>query len=352
MLFTANGGQADEVVLKVGNFLREVNDMTREGRIFAFPLADLRLINPATRQLPVCRTQRDVDLLIRLTRSLQQAMQATAWVGFTSQGHSEHFVEDAAPSLVPLYEGKLMHQFDASFATYAGCSPVDRAAGKPRAVADDAKGQPIETRFYASKSVVDPFLERRGYGRSSWVFVVRDYARPTDERTAIASIVPRTVPIQPLNGVTITGSILETLWCLGMVNSFANDWTVRQRMPGSHFNVTIFGQCPIPVPVAELLTRVADDAYALLSWGSEPAWLRELGYVPNLNRRHIDREILRAECDAAAFIAFGVSVVDTDYILETFPIVKRKDEAAHGEYRTKRLILDAYDRLISEGASE
>jgi hypothetical protein len=34
-----------------------------------------------------------------------------------------------------------------------------------------------------------------------------------------------------------------------------------------------------------------------------------------------------------------------DYILETFPIVKRKDEQAHSEYRTKRVILDIYDAI-------
>jgi hypothetical protein len=33
------------------------------------------------------------------------------------------------------------------------------------------------------------------------------------------------------------------------------------------------------------------------------------------------------------------------YILDTFPIVKRKDEAAHGEYRTKRVILQIYDAM-------
>jgi hypothetical protein len=32
-------------------------------------------------------------------------------------------------------------------------------------------------------------------------------------------------------------------------------------------------------------------------------------------------------------------------MLETFPIVKRKDEQAHGEYRTKRIILDIYDAM-------
>ncbi len=31
--------------------------------------------------------------------------------------------------------------------------------------------------------------------------------------------------------------------------------------------------------------------------------------------------------------------------MDTFPIVKRKDEAAHDEYRTKRVILDIYDAM-------
>ena len=34
-----------------------------------------------------------------------------------------------------------------------------------------------------------------------------------------------------------------------------------------------------------------------------------------------------------------------DYIMDTFPIVKRKDEAAHGEYRTKQTILQMYDAM-------
>jgi hypothetical protein len=34
-----------------------------------------------------------------------------------------------------------------------------------------------------------------------------------------------------------------------------------------------------------------------------------------------------------------------DYIMETFPIVRRRDEATYGEYRTKRVILEIYDKL-------
>jgi len=34
-----------------------------------------------------------------------------------------------------------------------------------------------------------------------------------------------------------------------------------------------------------------------------------------------------------------------DYILDTFPIVRRKDEKKYGEYRTKRVILEIYDEM-------
>ena len=33
------------------------------------------------------------------------------------------------------------------------------------------------------------------------------------------------------------------------------------------------------------------------------------------------------------------------YIMDTFPIVRRRDEAKFGEYRTKRVILDIYDAM-------
>ena len=55
--------------------------------------------------------------------------------------------------------------------------------------------------------------------------------------------------------------------------------------------------------------------------------------------------LLRAELDALMFRLYGIERDDVDYILDTFPIVKRKDEAAFGEYRTKRLILERFDAM-------
>jgi hypothetical protein len=57
------------------------------------------------------------------------------------------------------------------------------------------------------------------------------------------------------------------------------------------------------------------------------------------------RFLLRCELDAAYFHLYGIGREDVDYILDTFPIVRRKDEKAHGEYRTRRVILEIYDEM-------
>ena len=59
------------------------------------------------------------------------------------------------------------------------------------------------------------------------------------------------------------------------------------------------------------------------------------------------RFLIRCELDAVYFHLYGIERADVDYIMETFPIVKRKDEAAHCEYRTKRVILEMYDCMAS-----
>src|SRR5690606_12584998 len=48
------------------------------------------------------------------------------------------------------------------------------------------------------------------------------------------------------------------------------------------------------------------------------------------------------------FHLYEISREDVDYIMETFPIVKRKDVAEHGNYRTKEVNLAKYDELAKE----
>ena len=54
---------------------------------------------------------------------------------------------------------------------------------------------------------------------------------------------------------------------------------------------------------------------------------------------------IRAELDAAYFHLYEVERDDVEFIMDTFPIVKRKDEQLYGAFRTKELILDVYDAM-------
>lgn len=57
---------------------------------------------------------------------------------------------------------------------------------------------------------------------------------------------------------------------------------------------------------------------------------------------YLDADGIRA---AAFFHLYGLSRDDTDYVMDTFPIVRNNDEKALGEDRTKRLILEIYDEM-------
>jgi hypothetical protein len=48
---------------------------------------------------------------------------------------------------------------------------------------------------------------------------------------------------------------------------------------------------------------------------------------------------------------YGINEDDADYILSTFPIVKRQDEAEHGRYLTRDLIL-TYMRALKAGDTD
>src|SRR5262249_34361564 len=54
---------------------------------------------------------------------------------------------------------------------------------------------------------------------------------------------------------------------------------------------------------------------------------------------------LRCELDAAFFHLYGLARADIDYVMDTFPIVRKNEETSQGEYRTKRMILEVYDRM-------
>ncbi|HED14599.1 MAG TPA: hypothetical protein ENI62_13260 [Gammaproteobacteria bacterium] len=58
-----------------------------------------------------------------------------------------------------------------------------------------------------------------------------------------------------------------------------------------------------------------------------------------------DPERLRAEIDAYVAHLYGLSRDDFAYILDIFPVLKKKEIKAFGEFMSKRKCLEEFDRI-------
>lgn len=147
--------------------------------------------------------------------------------------------------------------------------------------------------------------------------------------------------------------------CLyGSLCSYALDYATRQKIGGTHLTYSYLKQLPVPAPatyIAEspwqtnkslrdfILPRVLELTYT--AWDLDH-FARDVGYNGPPFRWDAQRRfLLRSELDAAFFHIFGLARDDTDHMMDTFPIVRKNDEKVHGEYRTKRVILDIYDAM-------
>ena len=82
------------------------------------------------------------------------------------------------------------------------------------------------------------------------------------------------------------------------------------------------------------------------------AFAHDLGYDrPPFIWDTEQRRHLRARLDALYFHLYGLCREDAAYVLDTFPIVRRQDEAEFGSYRTRALIL-AYMNALAAGDPE
>ena len=57
------------------------------------------------------------------------------------------------------------------------------------------------------------------------------------------------------------------------------------------------------------------------------------------------RAVLQAELDAAFMHIYGFHRGDVEHILSTFRTLAATEDRLHGEYRTRRLVVAAYDRM-------
>ena len=264
---------------------------------------------------------------------------------------AKYFESDYSGSRLPLMEGRLVHQFTHRWATYQ--------QGDVRVLGSNELDNPsvrVNPRCWVESAVV--FRKLGHKWNNAWLFVWRGIARATDERTVIATIMPVSAANNKIPIITGIPRAVDAACLLSGMNSFVFDYVDRQKQSGVNLNTFILQQLPIPslsdfrseanwhsgrTLVTWILERVVELIYS--SYEME-AFAADLGDDGSPFRWDKERRFgIRAELDAAFFHLYGIERDDVDYIMETFPIVKRKDEQQYGSFRTKELILDVYDAM-------
>ncbi len=228
---------------------------------------------------------------------------------FDMTNDSDLFHDSPGEGRLPLYEGKMIWQFEHGYAKPRYW--IDEAAGRARVLGkrgvDD--GQTLDYQMY-----------RLGF---------RDIASATNERTMIMTVLPPNVFCNhKLPGERITHSNLSTqerLLVCALLNSFVVDHSLRQRV---NTNLTFFVlyQTPIPrlteadpffAPIVERAARLIctapayDALAAAVGLGSHVAGVTDAA----------GRARLRAELDGMIAHVYGLSEAEFAHVLGTFPLV-------------------------------
>lgn len=251
-----------------------------------------------------------------------------------------------AQRMLPLYEAKMIHHYDHRWAT-------NEPDGSIRDVTLGEKQDPAFAslpRYWVREELVEDRLANR-WDRD-WILGWRNITNATNERTTVVAIFPVTGVGHSLP-LAVPGRVV----LLAALTTAVSDYVARQKVAGTNFTFSYFQQIPALAPNASIeaspwsSVRLGDwvrDRIRELVYTAYDmrAFAEDLGdngepFVWDVERRFW----LRAELDAAFFHLYGVERDDVDYIMETFPIVKRKDIAARGRYRTKDAILQIYDTM-------
>lgn len=368
-------------------YARRVSDLKDPARRFSLAPTDFGLLNPNTRTCPTFRSQRDAEISLAIYRRAgvlwkEGDPDGNPWqLSFMAMLHmandsglfkTREELEGAGLRLVgnrfegpgetwlPLIEAKMVHHFDHRFGTYEGQSTAQENQGKLPELDDEAHDDPFRSvlpRYWVSASDVESTLP--GDWSQAWFFAWRAICRSSDRRTVIATVLPRhAVGHTLLLALPHADHTLIACFCANL-SAFVLDYCSRQKIGGSSLTFFILRQLPVlpprcfaptlpwsGMPVRQwLLPRVLELTYT--AWDLEP-FARDVGYDGPPFRWDPERRfLLRAELDAAFFHLYGLSRDDVDYVMDTFPIVRKNDERAHGEYRTKRVILEIYDEMAA-----
>jgi hypothetical protein len=450
-------------------FLTDVKQKNEKERFVKLSREDLLQINPNTLTVPVLRSQKDAELAKKIYKKVPVLINerdkdhGNPWgISFKTIFHmsndSNLFKSERGADDLPLYEGKMIHQFDSRWATFDKTDKPDEPRNVLVAEKADPKYETVPRYWVGRRHVLakiadapnslctafasedmdsmrtslaiwlcvcgyvqpgpdagitltetfgeafaglegnikwdnecakkdykncSPLTDKEAYGLiglelDEWVYKLmesrspdwlmgwRNIARATDERTVIASFFPQAGIGNSINLMIPPRNIdRKFLALMGCLSSLVLDYIARTKLGGTNANQFIFKQLPVLAPqayssedmefIAPSVTELVYTAESLRPWAEDMGYSGD-PFIFDEERR----ATLRSELDAyyadlygltredLLFILDPADVVGPDYPTLTFSGLKANEIRAFGEYRTKRLVLEAWDRIIKK----
>ncbi|GCE08143.1 Eco57I restriction-modification methylase domain-containing protein [Dictyobacter aurantiacus] len=385
-LLTMGGATAYNAEADFAFGVYHTDDLNDTNRHFSLSSHEVYLFNPNTLTCPIFSSKKDmlitktiyehIPVLIKESTSEENPWNITFRQGIFNMTSDSHlfctreklekdgfqlegniFFKDDEKYL-PLYEAKMINIFNHRFGTYEGATKEDLARGKlPELSVDKLELSNI----YPLPNNWVSYTELRSINlyNSKGLLCFRKITNSGVFRTLVGAIIPCVAAGDSLQFIlSSTISSIELLCIQANLASFVEDYVTRQKMGGNNLNLFIVKQLPILPPEQYTATCQWNTSDTLGAWISPraleltyTAWdlktfARDCGCDGPPFRWDEDRRfLLRCEIDAAYFHLYGIQREDVSYIMDSFRVWKQKEEKEYGEYRTKRVILDIYDRM-------
>ena len=259
-------------------FLQDVGELNDPARCFPLTAESFARVNPNTGTAPIFRTRRDAELTtaiyerlpVLVDRSSGEAVKAwpvkySTMFHMTNDSHlfrtrveleekegawpiGGNRFDSPAGEWVPLYVGRMIHQFDHRAASV---KTNDRNLHNPALSGDILTEQKTDPSFVPTPQYWVPAEALSFPDGLAWTTAFRDIARATDARTMIAAAVPRiglgnTVPaILPVPEQCAPSA---PALLLGNLCAVVFDFVARQKAQTTHLNWYIVEQLPAVPP--------------------------------------------------------------------------------------------------------
>ncbi|EAK5151486.1 class I SAM-dependent DNA methyltransferase, partial [Campylobacter jejuni] len=327
--------------IKMMFYKTDINSLKNKDEILTLNLKDIKKLSPTHLALMELKDKQALEILRKSYNAFQNL--SFDYIDFRREldmtNDKDLFIEEFREGLLPLYEGKMIHQFDANFsqATYF----LEKAKFDER-----LKSKELYRAKKATGKELNPKLIK--YDREFFRLGYRKIASDTNERTLIASLLPKNcggadstysnIPKQyVLKDDVICMDIVpyeRILFVLALFNSLVVDFIIR-NMVQINVSKSYLERIPLPQPSDEeiqnneIYKTLAKNALLLQLYNDQNHHFDELKQEFNIKNEEIPKtkkayDILRAKNDLLVKELYGLSDDEFSYMISTFKVLNEK----------------------------